>query len=90
MTIHQALEDALDYIEAINGSTFGDVYNNASQALGMLEGGRGLDEEMPAREVACAKCGEPVATEEAVTDEGEGPEAGRTFFYCSDDCKDRH
>lgn len=34
--------------------------------------------------VTCAKCGVRVARDRAVIDQGEGPEAGREFAYCSE------
>jgi hypothetical protein len=39
---------------------------------------------------SCAKCGKPVTHEWATTDEGTGEEEGKTFYYCSDECRDRH
>lgn len=38
----------------------------------------------------CRKCGKPVTREWATVDYGTGPEAGNTFYYCSEDCRDRH
>lgn len=40
--------------------------------------------------VPCAKCGTQHPRRNSFTDEGEGDEAGRTFFYCSNDCRERH
>lgn len=39
---------------------------------------------------SCAKCGTAVIRDKAITDEGTGAEAGRTFYYCSEECKARH
>jgi len=39
---------------------------------------------------SCPKCGKQVARKDAFEDEGEGPEAGRTFYYCSDHCRSTH
>ena len=40
--------------------------------------------------VSCAKCGGRVLRESAIEDEGEGDEAGRTFHYCSEHCRETH
>lgn len=39
---------------------------------------------------SCARCGVKVTPAQAVTDQGEGEEAGRTFTYCSYYCRDTH
>ncbi len=36
---------------------------------------------------SCARCGNQVAVDESVDDEGTSPEAGKTFHYCSEECK---
>lgn len=38
----------------------------------------------------CPKCGRAVIREDACADQGEGAEAGRTFYYCSVECRDAH
>ena len=38
----------------------------------------------------CPKCGAAVMRGDAFLDYGEGPEAGRTFYYCSDLCREAH
>jgi hypothetical protein len=40
--------------------------------------------------VSCAKCGNRTTHEWAIADPGTGPEAGNTFYYCSDACKEKH
>lgn len=40
--------------------------------------------------VSCAKCGGKVERDNAIEDDGEGPEEGNTFLYCSIECRDRH
>lgn len=39
---------------------------------------------------SCAKCGKVIAIADAITDEGEGEESGRTFTYCSTQCMETH
>ncbi len=39
---------------------------------------------------SCPKCGKQFPREDAVTDQGTGAEAGRTFNYCSQHCKETH
>jgi hypothetical protein len=39
---------------------------------------------------SCPKCGAQVALALAHEDEGEGEEAGRTFYYCSEHCRETH
>jgi hypothetical protein len=39
---------------------------------------------------SCPKCGTAVRRALAYVDEGEGPEAGRTFYYCSEHCRETH
>lgn len=39
---------------------------------------------------SCPKCGLKVTREDAFVDEGEGEEAGRTFYYCSERCRETH
>ena len=39
---------------------------------------------------SCPKCGGTVTRGEAFVDTGEGPEAGRTFYYCSEHCRETH
>lgn len=39
---------------------------------------------------SCPKCGASVTREAAFTDEGEGEELGRTFYYCSEHCRETH
>lgn len=38
----------------------------------------------------CPKCGKAVDPQKAFTDEGEDDEAGRTFYYCSEYCRETH
>lgn len=38
----------------------------------------------------CPKCGKRVTRADAFEDEGEGEEAGRTFYYCSERCREAH
>jgi hypothetical protein len=38
----------------------------------------------------CPKCAMAVARREALIDFGLGAEAGRTFYYCSKQCKESH
>ena len=40
--------------------------------------------------VSCAKCGARVLRSKSFDDEGEGEEAGRTFHYCSESCRESH
>jgi predicted RNA-binding Zn-ribbon protein involved in translation (DUF1610 family) len=39
---------------------------------------------------SCPKCGQKVHRCEACISEGTGEEAGRTFYYCSEYCKETH
>jgi YHS domain-containing protein len=39
---------------------------------------------------SCPKCGARIARENAHQDEGERDEAGRTFYYCSEECRESH
>lgn len=39
---------------------------------------------------SCPKCGTWVTRERAFLDEGEGDEEGRTFYYCSEHCRETH
>lgn len=59
---------------------------DAGELIEQVYGG----EEDGGKGVSCAKCGAFVPVSRAVTSEGEGPEAGRTFYYCSRDCEERH
>lgn len=38
----------------------------------------------------CPKCGKPVTRADAFEDAGTGEEAGRTFYYCSEHCREAH
>ncbi len=38
----------------------------------------------------CPNCGAAVLLADAYEDEGEGEEAGRTFYYCSAECMEKH
>lgn len=38
----------------------------------------------------CAKCGTPRPRSQMLKDEGIGSEAGNNFYYCDQDCLDRH
>lgn len=40
-------------------------------------------------ECRCDKCAGQI-TGPAIEDRGEGPEAGKVFFYCSDECRASH
>ena len=40
--------------------------------------------------IHCARCGALVPQISAVMSDGEGPEQGKTFFYCSEHCEERH
>lgn len=40
--------------------------------------------------VPCAKCGKPIPRKRAIRSKGEGEEEGKVFFYCSNDCEERH
>lgn len=54
---------------------------------------KNIGEEIPLvilDSVSCAKCGTTVPPEKIIVDEGEGKEAGNLFYYCSEDCRDRH
>lgn len=39
---------------------------------------------------SCPKCGTQVLRDNAFIDEGEGDESGRTFYYCSEYCRETH
>lgn len=39
---------------------------------------------------SCPKCGATVTRGESFVDTGEGDEAGRTFYYCSEHCRETH
>jgi len=39
---------------------------------------------------SCPKCGKTITRENAFTDEGTGDELGRTFYYCSEHCREVH
>jgi len=39
---------------------------------------------------SCPKCGTPVTREDAITEDGEDEEEGRTFYYCSQHCFETH
>jgi DNA-directed RNA polymerase subunit M/transcription elongation factor TFIIS len=39
---------------------------------------------------SCPKCGARVMRSEAYPDEGTGDESGRTFYYCSERCRETH
>jgi hypothetical protein len=47
-------------------------------------------EKLRERLRSCPKCGASVFTEDAFEDEGEDDEAGRTFYYCSEHCRETH
>jgi hypothetical protein len=40
--------------------------------------------------IPCAKCGKRIPLEDAFEDTGTGDESGNVFYYCSEDCRDRH
>lgn len=39
---------------------------------------------------SCPKCGDTVTRGAAFEDQGEGEESGRTFYYCSEHCRETH
>jgi hypothetical protein len=52
----------------------------------------GVDKTCPLEMTShhCPKCGAIVMEQDAFVDHGEGEEAGRKFFYCSEACREKH
>lgn len=79
------LDDYRDHEESRQGHIFIHLVE-----LDRFVSGRPWEPEDFLLTESCPKCGRPTCKSEAFEDEGEGDEAGRTFYYCSEHCREAH
>lgn len=78
---------AMDFLGNITGENGIEFSYTMSPTSGMCSH---TEEDGGAKLESCPKCGDNITRGEAFTDEGTGEESGRTFYYCSERCRETH